>query len=240
MGRPVSELPDISEKGGPGPDGQRQSIDRRVFMQLQAFTDCHDPQAIINTLKEHNIQGSLYENVNDPRGIAVVTASEEPDYFVKDVRQAYLSDTFKALTPQPEYTMFGRTYSIGYEPDLEERIIETPKQRLTNPQWPWAIWYPLRRSGQFQRLSPEEQNKILMEHGVIGKSFGDADFAYDIRLACHGLDKNDNDFIIGILGKELYPLSAIVQTMRKTIQTSLYLEHLGPFFVAHKIWSSAT
>lgn len=238
MGRPVSEKPNISEMGGPGPDGQRQSLDRRVFMQLLAFTDCHDIEPIIAVLNENNINGALYEDINDPRGIGIVTFSEDPAYFVKTVRPALLSEPFNYLTPRPEFTMLGRTYSIGYEPDLEERLITTPKQRVINPDWPWAIWYPLRRSGQFQRLDKDEQNKILMEHGVIGKSFGDADYAYDIRLACHGLDKDDSDFIIGILGKELYPLSAIVQTMRGTIQTSLYLERLGPFFVGHKIWAS--
>ena len=39
-------------------------------------------------------------------------------------------------------------------------------------------------------------------------SFGAGDLAHDIRLACHGLDKDDNDFVIGLIGKELYPLSA--------------------------------
>ncbi len=48
---------------------------------------------------------------------------------------------------------------------------------------------------------------ILAEHGTIGMSYGAADYAHDIRLACHGLDKHDNDFIVGLLGKELYPLS---------------------------------
>ena len=69
-------------------------------------------------------------------------------------------------------------------------------------------------------------------------SFGAGDFAHDIRLACHGLDMHDNDFVIGLTGKELFPLSAIVQTMRKTTQTSQYLTNLGPFFVGHAVWKS--
>ena len=62
-------------------------------------------------------------------------------------------------------------------------------------------------------------------------TFGAADLAHDVRLACHGLDRDDNDFVIGLIGKELFPLSAVVQAMRKTQQTSLYLDRLGPFFV---------
>src|SRR5260221_567448 len=94
------------------------------------------------------------------------------------------------------------------------------------------------KDGQPQR-SDQEQRVILAEHGAIGMSFGAGDYAHDIRLACHGLDKSDNDFVVGLIGKDLYPLSAIVQTMRKTQQTSLYLERLGPFFVGRAVWQSA-
>jgi chlorite dismutase len=37
----------------------------------------------------------------------------------------------------------------------------------------------------------------------------------------------------------LFPLSAVVQSMRKTQQTALYLERLGPFFVGRAVWQSA-
>jgi chlorite dismutase len=146
---------------------------------------------------------------------------------------------FASLVPKPEYTMLGRTYAIGYEPDLPEAILHRPRRTVLNKDWPWAVWYPLRRSGRFAQLPPEEQRVILAEHGTIGMSFGAADYAHDIRLACYGLDKSDNDFVIGLLGKELYPLSAIVQAMRKTQQTSLYLDRLGPFFVGRAVWQSA-
>ena len=106
------------------------------------------------------------------------------------------------------------------------------------PAWPWAMWYPLRRVGAFARLTPEEQSAILREHATIGRAYGEADLAHDIRLACHGLDTGDNDFVIGLVGRELYPLSHLVQAMRKTAQTSQYVETLGPFFVGHVIWRS--
>jgi chlorite dismutase len=38
-----------------------------------------------------------------------------------------------------------------------------------------------------------------------------------------------------LIGKELFPLSAVVQAMRRTQQTSLYLDRLGPFFIGRKI-----
>jgi chlorite dismutase len=77
---------------------------------------------------------------------------------------------------------------------------------------------------------------MLMEHGGIGRAYGKAGYSMDVRLACHGLDKNDNDFVIGLLGKELFPLSALVQHMRKTRQTSQFIEKLGPFFVGKAVY----
>jgi chlorite dismutase len=44
--------------------------------------------------------------------------------------------------------------------------------------------------------------------------------------------------VIGLLGPGLYPLSSIVQRMRKTKQTSQYLKRLGPFFVGKAVWHS--
>ena len=132
--------------------------------------------------------------------------------------------------------MLGRTYAQGHEPDLEQALLTRPRQKVCDPKMPWAIWYPLRRAGAFERLSAEEQRVILMEHGGIGHAFGRAGYGTDIRLACHGLDKHDNDFVIGLLGPELYPLSSLVQRMRKTKQTSQYLERMGPFFIGKAIW----
>jgi chlorite dismutase len=117
-------------------------------------------------------------------------------------------------------------------------LFDRPRRTVLNPDWRWAVWYPLRRNGQFARLPAEQQRVILAEHGEIGMRFGAADYAHDVRLACYGLDRDDNDFVIGLVGKDLFPLSAVVQAMRKTQQTSLYLDRLGPFFVGRVVWQS--
>jgi chlorite dismutase len=130
----------------------------------------------------------------------------------------------------------GRTYSIGYEPNLEEWLLHRSPKAVTDPAWRWHVWYPLRRKGEFNALPQDEQMSILREHGKIGHSFGEAGLAMDVRLACFGMDKNDNDFVIGLVGKELYPLSACVQAMRKTRQTSSLMEHMGPFFIGKAVW----
>ena len=117
--------------------------------------------------------------------------------------------------------------------------MQRPIDTARNEAWPWAVWYPLRRKGAFNQLSPREQGGILREHGVIGRAYGEKDLAHDIRLACHGLDTNDNEFVIALTGKDLYPLSHVVQSMRKTRQTAEYITQMGPFFIGHAIWRSA-
>ena len=231
------ESPDLSEKGGLK-GGQPQRSDERLFMQLLAFTGCTDAAAAGAHLAAASVPGVLYEDLNDPQGIALLSVSPTPDLFVDVVRPACTSGVFASYTLKPNYTMFGRTYSLGYEPDLEDALIGRPRRTVFNPDWRWAVWYPLRRSGAFARLPADQQRTILAEHGAIGKSFGAADYAHDVRLACHGLDRDDNDFVIGLIGRELFPLSAVVQSMRKTQQTALYLDRLGPFFVGRAAWRS--
>jgi hypothetical protein len=231
------ETPDLTEKGGMK-DGAPQRLDQRLFMQLLAFGGCADSRSIGDAMTRAGVAGVVYEDVNDPRGVGIVTFSDDPGFFLDRVRPLVNSRPFASLTQKPEYTMLGRTYSLGYEPDLEDVLLHRPRRTVLNPEWKWAVWYPLRRSGKFAQLPAEEQRVILAEHGAIGMSYGAGDFAHDVRLACHGLDKDDNDFIVGLIGKELYPLSAIVQSMRKTQQTALYLERLGPFFVGRAVWQS--
>jgi hypothetical protein len=231
------EPPDLTEKGGMK-NGQPQRSDERLFMQLLVYGGCPAARGLADSLAAAGVEGAVYEDANDPQGIAILTLTKDPNFFVSTLRPVLNSRPFESLVPKPELTMLGRTYALGYEPDLPEAILHRPRRTVLNKGWPWAVWYPLRRSGRFAQLPPEEQRVILAEHGAIGMSYGAGDYAHDIRLACYGLDKNDNDFVIGLTGKELYPLSAIVQAMRKTQQTSLYLDRLGPFFVGRALWQS--
>ena len=234
---PAPDEIDVSERGR-GADGEAIALDRRLFMQLHAYGRAPATGTLTAALEQARVAGVLYEDVNDPFGVALLTFSESPDDFVGDLRAFLRRPPFSELEPKPELTMLGRTYAIGYEPDLVEALVERPRQRVCDPALPWAVWYPLRRAGSFEQLSRAEQDVVLMEHGGIGRAFGRAGLGYDIRLACHGLDRDDNDFVVGLLGPELHPLSVIVQRMRKTKQTSLHLERLGPFFVGKAAWRS--
>lgn len=232
------EPPDLSERGGMK-GGEPQRSNNRLYMQLVAFGGCRSSDDVATYLSEAGVTGVLYEDLSDPRGIGVLTLARSPDEFLDSVRPLFNAGPFANLLLKSELTMFGRTYALGYEPDLEDTLIGRPRRTVLHPDWRWGLWYPLRRSGKFALLSAEEQRTILAEHGALGISYGAADYAHDVRLACYGIDRDDNDFVIGLIGKELFPLSALVQAMRNTQQTSLYLERLGPFFIGRARWKSA-
>jgi hypothetical protein len=227
---------DLSEKGTR--DGKPITLDRRLFMKFTAFGGCPDPAEAIEALESAAVTGALYVDANDPRGIGLMAASEDPDLFVEGLRSLFNKAPFSEFEHKPEFDMLGRSYSIGYEPDLEDTLLVKPREKLLNSKFRWAVWYPLQRAKSFQTLPADHQRRILAEHGTLAKRYGTAGYAADIRLACHGLDRNDNDFIVGLLGPNLFPLSSVVQEMRRTEQTSQYLTSLGPFFVGRVAWQT--
>ncbi|MDE3178065.1 MAG: chlorite dismutase family protein [Acidobacteriota bacterium] len=228
---------DLREKGALK-NGERIFSDDRLFVQLQAFGGSGSSGVLIDALSTAPFESVLYEDIHDPRGVALLTWSRDPAFFVGQAREFLLRPPFSELDPKPEFTMLGRTYALGHEPDLKSWLIEKPRQTALNPDWPWAVWYPLRRAGSFSTLMPEEKAPILGEHGKIGHAFGEGNYAHDIRLASFGLDKNDNDFVIGLVGEKLFPISACVEAMRKTRQTSQYIQSMGPFFTGRAAWQS--
>ena len=226
------DLPDVHEYGAEK-NGVRQSSDRRLFIQLLVFTECFSLEAASKTLQNSGLESVLYADVNDPRGIGVLVLSEDPSLFTGKARSVFLSEPFRSLKAKTGWTMMGRTYSSGFEQDLEDWLLRKPRRNLFNASFNWALWYPLRRKPEFEQLTKEEQRPILMEHAKLGMGYGQAELAHDVRLACHGLDAHDNEFLLGLVSKELYPLSRLVQDMRKTQQTSRYIQQMGPFFVGH-------
>jgi chlorite dismutase len=236
-------LVDIVERGAEK-QGKPQTLERRLFMQLLVFQTPAGvkPSTILEVLSssllDATIPAVVYADVNDPRGFGLLTWSEEPAHFVTEVRPLLSGEVLRDVVLRPEFTMLGRSYSTGFEDDLVFWLLDRPQKTVLNEAWPWAVWYPLRRSGAFARLPDKEIGSVLREHGVIGRAYADKDLAHDVRLACHGLDANDNEFVIGLIGKELHPLSHLVQRMRKTRQTSEFIVQMGPFFVGHAAFRS--
>ena len=229
---------DVHEYGGKK-NGERQKANRRLFMQLLVFdlpaTEIDGKvKELAAALEAKKIGAVIYADTNDPRSLGLLTWSEDPGTFVKDVRPLFTgTGPLANATMRPDFTMIGRTYALGHEPELLHWLLEHPVKNAMNEETPWHVWYPLRRSGAFARLDPQEVSGMMREHGSIGHAYGQAGLGHDIRLACHGLDSKDNEFVIGLVGKELHPLSHLVQTMRKTRQTSEFIVQMGPFFVGY-------
>src|SRR5262245_55190525 len=101
-----------------------RAMNRRLFMQLVGY-ECGDwldqgraVACLGRALDEHEASAVIYADVNNPRGIAVLSWSEEPADFVTKVRPAFSHPSVSGLRSLPSLTMIGRTYSTGYEPDL--------------------------------------------------------------------------------------------------------------------------
>ena len=114
-------------------NGQPQRSDVRLFMQFLAFGGCESSRPLVEAAAGAGVTGVLYEDVNDPRGIALLTLSEDPGFFLDRVRPMLNGPAFRPLVQKPEYTMLGRTYSLGYEPDLEDALLRRPRRTVLNP-----------------------------------------------------------------------------------------------------------
>lgn len=236
---------DVNEYGGKK-DGNKQAMNRRLFMQLLVFRvppGQTTPQAVagdlLTTLRARKIPAVVYADTMDPRSLGLLTWSDDPASFVENVRPLFVEPPLANVALRDDYAMIGRTYGTGHEPELEWFLMKRPVENVTNESWRWHVWYPLRRKGAFARLEPIDQSHILREHAALGMAYGQQDLAHDVRLACHGLDANDNEFVIGLVSKDLHPLSHLIQAMRKTRQTSEFIEKMGPFFIGHVIGKSA-
>jgi chlorite dismutase len=53
------------------------------------------------------------------------------------------------------------------------------------------------------------------------------------------MDTHDNEFVIGLIGSRLHPLSHLVQRLRATKQTAVYIQSMGPFFIGYAVWQKA-
>jgi chlorite dismutase len=219
-------------------EGVRQSTARRLFMQLLVLdaapgrTGDDLAAALAAHCERRGVAAVVYADTMAPQGVGLLTWSEDPSLFVRTVRPLVASESASAIL-RPSTSMLGRSYSTGHEPELEWTLLKRPVENVTNPSYPWHVWYPLRRTSAFARLDPHEQSQILREHAQLGMAYGAQELAHDVRLACYGLDAEDNEFVIALVGRDLHPLSHLVQAMRKTRQTSEFVDKMGPFFVGY-------
>ena len=246
MHMPVVAPPELREVGAPSTTtGERQFMTRRLYMQVRVLdVDLKlvpDMAKFVQSLQTllANIPCVLYKDITANNAIGLATWSEDPAFFATELNSILANPTIASkFVERVGWTMFGKTYSNGHEKDLEEYLFKKPIRTTTKDEWDWAVWYPLRRKGPFYVQPPSEQCKMLLHHAAIGKAFSELHAAHDVRLKCFGMDGNDNEYVVGLMGDDLHALSRVVEEMRKTRHTAEFIERLGPFFVGQKIWKS--
>src|SRR3984885_9361859 len=154
QGPPSPGLPtiDVNEYGGKK-EGERQAMNRRLFMQLLVF-DAPGGQSgdvlsaqVAGLLRERKIPGVVYADAVAPRGVGLLTWSDDPAHFAHAVRQLFSTPSLLPVVMRPGWAMIGRTYGQGHEPDLEHVLLRRPVENAMNGDLPWHVWYPLRRTG---------------------------------------------------------------------------------------------
>src|SRR5690606_7311227 len=90
-----------------------QAMNRRLFMQLIAY-ECEgglDPVRAIgtlgNALDERDARAVIYADVNNPRGLALLSWSEDPVDFVTKVRPVFAQPGLSGLRSLPALSMLG-------------------------------------------------------------------------------------------------------------------------------------
>jgi hypothetical protein len=150
--RPTVTIPDLSEKGR-NAAGETISLDRRLFMQVLAWTGSYDHGELAAALADSPVQGALLLDFNDPQGVALVAAHESPAFFTGELRTFLNQSLFADLTPRPGFTMLGRSYSIGYEADLEHVLFKRPHRARHQPGHPVAGVVSAAPQGQLRKAA---------------------------------------------------------------------------------------
>src|SRR5438128_9917643 len=107
-------------------------------MQLSAFGGCLDAKLLQRALESSRLEAVLYQDVNDPRGVAVVAMSEDPIFFVSALPEVLNAEPFPGLTHKPDLAMLGRTYASGLETDFEDGLLRRPRPPAVHPAVPWG------------------------------------------------------------------------------------------------------
>lgn len=116
--------------------GEASRLHPIYALQLQVFGGCADPKPLARALEAARIEAVLYADVSDPRGVGLLAFAEDPAFFVTRLRDTLACEPFAALGQKPALTMFGRSYSSGFEPDLEDWLLHGPRRTVLNPAWP--------------------------------------------------------------------------------------------------------
>jgi len=100
--------------------------------------------------------------------------------------------------------MLGRTYAIRYEPEPSRRPPASSATDLLNPEWEVGALVSPAAERKFRAIAGRPQRVILVRtrrHRHVRSALA---IRARISPGLYGLDKDDNDFLVGLIGKDLY------------------------------------
>ena len=209
--------------------------DNTLFLQLQIFDiePAAGPRAMVSALsrrlREKRIDGVIYGDANDHRGIGLLTWAADPGDILDNVHALLGGKRFSALTPRPGWVMLGC---------VSGDAAATTPELLLDPNQNWATWYPQRNKAEWGSLGDAAQAKVLEEAGGVAKSSIDEGKVSYVRLACQGIDPEDNDHIFALTAANLLDINELQAAMRGTALLTTHLQKMGPVFVGRKIWQN--
>ena len=182
-GRETTKAPglptiDVNEYGGKK-DGERQAMNRRLFMQLLVFDvarDADEPTTRRSPPRSGapRIPAVVYADAMHPRGVGLLTWSEDPAHFVRERAPALRRRCARRASCDLDFAMLGRTYARATSPTSSTLLAPLRRERARTRRTPWHVWYPLRRTGEFARLDAPEGQSRSREHAQIGMAYGAA------------------------------------------------------------------
>src|SRR6185436_18641686 len=128
----TATAPETRERGAEK-DGQPQVMDRRLWMQLFVFDCVEAPpddvqRSLAAALETRGAAAVLYRDFSNPTGLGLLAWSEDPTELVTGVRAAL--NEVRGIRHRHELAMLGRSYSSGFEPDLEYWLLRRPRETV--------------------------------------------------------------------------------------------------------------
>lgn len=203
-----------------------------LFVQLLVFTDCVEIKPLLLPLDHLSMGCVVYKNFNDPRGVALLAATHDPELIVTDLRDVVCSRAFRILMRRPDLTMTGRTWDgTNQHSDQLEAVVK-------NQERPWGLWYPMRGTPAFASLDEAEQGTVL--DSITSAAGLNVDAFSQIWLKSHALDCDGNEFVHGVHASSPRHLSRFVEAITRSEQYAKHIASAGPFFVGRVVRSVDT
>ena len=228
---------DVNEYGGKK-DGERQAMNRRLFMQLLVFDAPAGEAAdeigkdLAAQLRHNAIAGVVYADASSPRGLGLLTWSEDPAHFVQAVRPLFARRLAAQGGPAPAVR--------DARPHLRHGPRAGPRARAPAPRHPERDERRSTRGTSGTRSAARARSRGSTRRSRAASCASTRRSASPTARPswrttsasrATGSTPRTTSSSSASSGASSTRFSHLVQTMRKTRQTSEYIAKMGPFFV---------